>query len=135
MEKVILAEIVLKNDWANLKDNNGREISVFLGTDKSGKASNASLKPLLEKARPGDEIEMDVKAGKDGTKLFGWEPKQAGSGSGGKGYAPKDKIWESALAAANAASNMLALTKDASTAQFDTLFEHIHGQIISKIAK
>lgn len=131
MEKVIVANIVLKNDWANLTDNNDREISVFLGTDKNGKTSNASLKPILEKAKPGDEVEMDVKAGKDGTKLFGWEPKAAGSG-GGKSFPAADKSFQGALAAAQAAGSMMALQKDATYEKWEELFNKIHAAILTK---
>ncbi len=132
-EKVIIAEIVLKNDWFNLKDNNSREISVFVGTDKSGKVSNPGLNNVLKNSKVGDEVEMDIKAGKDGVKLFGWEVRAAGSGSGGaKTFTPADKAFQAALAAGPAASALLSLSKEATFEKWNEMFEKIHAAILAK---
>lgn len=130
MAKTIIAKKELKGDWWNLTLNTGQEVSVFTGTDKNGKASNPALHTELINVTIGGEVDMDVKPGKDGTKMFGWEVRAGGAG-GGKGFAPADKPFQGALSAAQAASNMLSLTKDPTKEQFDTWFDHIHAKIMS----
>lgn len=129
-EKVIISEIVIKNDWCNLKDNNGREISVFIGT-KDGKQSNPTLKEPLTKAKPGDEVEMNVVPGKDGVKLFGWEPK-AVSGGSGKSFAPQDKSFLAAQNAAIASATAWNLNKDMTNDKLIETAEILHKWLLSK---
>lgn len=134
MEKVIIAEKTFKNDWFNITDNKGREISVFVGKSKEGKDSNPTLKAPLEAAKSGDEVEMDVKPGKDGVKLFGWEAK-TGGGFGGKSFAPKDKSFDAGIAAISAAAAMYGLQKDTPIQTVLNAAESFHAFIMSKETK
>ena len=131
-EKIKIASIGFKNNWYNLKDSTGRDISVGL-VDKEGKAINPKLKGILENTKEGDEVEMDLREWNG--KYFGNDIKAAGAG-GAKSFAPKDKSFEAALAAAQAVGSMLGGRETAITPSgFDTLFEHVHAKIMSKASK
>lgn len=130
----IVGDVVSKNGWWNLTDDKGRAISVSTAEKGTSNPINQKLSEALSKAKDGDVIEMDVREWQG--KYFGNEVKAGGGGGGAKGtFVPKDKSFDAAVAAANAAGGMLSLTKDATTDQFDKLFEHIHTKIMSKQTK
>jgi diacylglycerol kinase family enzyme len=117
-----------------LTDDKGRQISVSTAEKGTSNPINQKLAEALKTAKEGDVIEMDVREWQG--KYFGNEMKAGGGGGGGKGgFTPKDKSFDAAIAAANAAGGMLSLTKDATTDQFDKFFEHIHTKIMSKQTK
>lgn len=121
-KKIIIAEIKSNDKFFNIKDNNGIEYGI--GRDKS-----PILSKKLETAKAGDEITGEYFLWKD--KHYLSDPKEGGK-SGGKSFPAADKSFDAAKVAAAAAAGMLSLTKDATTTQFDTLFEHIHTKIMSK---
>lgn len=137
MEKtIIIAEIGDNNGWYNIKTNEGIEVSVM-------QSKCPKLTAQLKDAKSGNEVTGNYieKEGVDrnGNKemkryLWDLDEKKAG-GFAGKSFAPRDKSHESAIYAAQASGNMLALTKDATTDQFDKFFEHIHTKIMSKVTK
>lgn len=131
VEKVKIASISFKNNWYNLKDAAGRDISVGL-MDKQSNPINPKLKGILENAKEGDEVEMDLRDWNG--KFFGNDVKAVGAG--GKSFAPKDKSFDAALAAAQAVGSMLGGRETPITpAGFDNLFEHVHKAIMGKITK
>src|SRR4051812_4331409 len=131
----VTGDVTAKNGWYNLTDDKGRQISVSTAEKGTSNPINQKLVEVLKNAKDGDIIEMDVREWQG--KYYGNEVKAGGGngGGGGKGFAPKDKSFDAAIAAANAAGGMLSLTKEATTDQFDKLFEHIHTKIMSKQSK
>ena len=124
MEKtIIIAEIKDTEKWYNVTDNAG--ITYGINKEKAAKLSEQ-----LKTAKQGDSLTGNA-VEKDG-KHYLWDPNEK---KGGKSFAPKDKPFDAAIAAAQATGNMLALTKDATKEQFDAMFEHIHAKIMSKAAK
>lgn len=127
MEKVTIESIVHNGKYANIKLKDGREVS-------GDSSSDAKFKDLKE----GDSVELEfkewVKPGTDIKKLFVSFPKTVAAGDAKK-FAPKDKSYDAAIAAAHATGQMLSLTKDAGKEKFDELFEHIHTKIMSKVTK
>lgn len=124
---IIIASIKDGDKWVNVFDNNKVEYGI-------NKEKSPKLTEILKTAKEGEEITGSHSVGKDG-KNFLWDPNEAGKGGSGKSFTPADKSFDAGKVAAQAAGSMLALTKDASTTQFDILFDHIHAKIMSKVTK
>lgn len=135
-EKVIIASIKENGDWFNITTNEDKQIGI-------NKTKNPITSAKLAAAKAGDEIVLSLweKEGDDGKggkvlKSYGYDPKENGSSKGGgKSFPAKDKSFEGALAAAQAAATAISLKKDSTLADFDTYFNHIHEAIMSKITK
>lgn len=126
---IIIATISEKNGWYNITTNEGIEVSVM--SSKCPKLTAA-----LQNASAGSEVTGNLVAKEGKNYLWDIDEKKSGGGFGGnKPFAPKDKGFEAAIAAANAVGHMLALTsKDVSPEMFDKFFDHIHAKIMSKSA-
>lgn len=125
IKKIIFASVKSQNEkFFNILDNNGIEYGI-------GKEKSPVLFAKMATLKPGEEFSADYFLWKD--KHYLSDVKEGGGkGFGGnKSFAPKDKKWESAIAAAQTVGHMLALTKDATPEQFDKLFDHIHNKIMS----
>ncbi len=128
MSKVIIATAKQNNDWYNVTDNTGREISVSLKS-KEGKLQNQKLKAVLDTVKPGEEVEMEVKDWKG--KWFGNEPKSFNGA--GKKFAPADRSFDAAKTAALAVATLYANKTDVSG--LPATFETIHKLIMAKVTK
>lgn len=122
----VIANIRETEKFYNVETNEG--ITLGIGKDK-----NPILSKQLATAKAGDEITYTPWE-KEG-KHYAFDPKTAGAKAGGKTFTPKDKSFEAGIAAAQAAAAMLSLKKEATTADFDSMFEHIHGKIMGKATK
>ena len=137
VEKVIISSIKFSNNWFSISDNLGREISVGTVDKKTNNPVNPKLTKTLQASNAGDEVEIDIREWKNSDneiKLFGNDPKSSGSGFGGsnKSFTPADKSFQSALAAAQAASTLLSLGKENNFEKWNETFEKIHAAILSK---
>lgn len=121
---IIVAEISERNGWANIKTNEGKEISIML-------SKCPKLAEQLKDAKPGIELTGKL-VEKDG-KAYLWDIDEKKSGN--KSFTPIDKSFQASQTAALAAANLLALSKDPSKESFDAWFEHIYTKISSKITK
>jgi hypothetical protein len=130
VEKVKIASISFKYNWYTVKDSTGREISIPIVHKEKG-AVNPKLTVTLAATKEGDEVELDTREHEG--KWYGNDPKAGGNGA--KSFAPKDKSFEAAIAAAKSTGSMLAGRSEISPAAFNTLFEHVHKQIMSKVTK
>lgn len=126
--KISIQEMSEKNGWINVKTTDGKELSILT---KEGK--NPKTKAILDNAKEGQTVELPAKIVEKDGKNYVWDADDKKGGFGGKGFAPKDKSFDAGIAAANAAGAMLALTKGATPTDFDTLFDHIHKRIMSKV--
>jgi len=124
--KIIIAEISDKNGWYNIKTNEGKEVSVMA-------AKCPKLTEVLKTAIAGTEVTGKL-VEKDG-KLYLWDLNEQKSGGSGKSFAPKDKSFEAAIAAAAAASKLWGLNKDVSDEKALATAEKIHTWIMSKATK
>ena len=125
-KKAVIAEIKETEKFYNVITHEG--ISIGIGKDK-----NPVLAKQLASAKAGDEI-IYTPWEKDG-KHYGFDPKAGGTKAGGKTFTPKDKSFDAAIAAAQAAATAISLKKESSTADFDIYFEHIHKAIMNKVTK
>jgi len=127
MEKVTIESIAHNGKYANIKLTDGREVS-----------GNSESEPKFKDLKAGETVELEfkdwIKPGTDIKKIFASFPKATAAGDAKK-FAPKDKSYDAAIAAAHATGQMLSLTKDAGKEKFDELFEHIHTKIMSKVTK
>lgn len=127
--KIIVAEISEKNGWLNLKTNDGKEVSVMI--EKAPKTA-AQLKVNGNFVNPGTEVTGNL-VSKD-SKNYMWDLDEK-KGGGGKSFAPKDKSFEAAIAAVNAAASMYSLQKDVPTATVIGVAEQFHKFIMDKSTK
>lgn len=134
--KIIIANIKESTTFYNVETNEGKNIGI-------PKDKNPVLVKQLAAAKPGDELIINLweKEGDDGKggkvlKSYGYDPKgNGGNKGGGKSFAPKDKSFDAAIAAAQAAATAISLKKDSTLADFDTYFAHIHTAIMGKVSK
>lgn len=127
--KISILEMTEKNGWINVKTTDGKELSILIKDNK-----NPKTKAILDKASNGQTVELPAKIVEKDGKNFVWDADDKKGGFGGsKSFAPKDKSFDAGIAAANAAGGMLALTKGATPTEFDILFDHIYGRIMSKV--
>lgn len=133
VEKVILATKKFSNNWWTISDNNGREINIGTINKKTQAAENQKLNTVLVNANPGDELDVDLRDWQG--KLYGNDPKAAGNGfSGSKPFTPADKGFTAANSAAVAASQIMALQKDATYEKWAEMAEKMQAWILSKKA-
>lgn len=127
VKKVIIAELRKNDNWYNIKGSDGLEYGV-------SKSKNPKLIALLDTIQVGGEIVGNLSS-KDG-KNYLWDPgdQKSGGTGGGRSFAPKDKSFDAAIAAAAAAGSML-FSKAPEPAAFDALFNHIHARIMEKQTK
>lgn len=126
--KLIVAEISEKNGWLNIKTNDGKEVSVMI--EKAPKTT-AQLKVNGILVNPGSEVTGNLT--EKGEKLYMWDLDE--KKGGGKGFAPKDKGFDAAIAAVNAAASMYALQKDVPMQTVLNTAESFHQFIMSKSTK
>lgn len=131
MSRIIIAEIKSSGDWINITTNEDKEIGIFVGKGKDGKMCNPNMKIELSSKKAGDEVEMDVKAGKDGDKLFGWEVR-SGSNTTGKTFPPKNWEREAAYYSAQATSSLLSLQKEVTYDKWEEMANKIQKWIMSQ---
>lgn len=118
---IIVAEISERNGWANIKTNEGKEISIML-------SKCPKLAEQLKDAKPGIELTGKL-VEKDG-KSYLWDIDEKKSGS--KSFPAADKSFQAALSASQAAGSMMALQKEVSYEKFETLANQIHAWILTK---
>lgn len=128
VEKVLIATVKFANNWFTVTDNNGREVNVGTVDKKTQAAQNPKLKAILENAKAGDEVEIDVRDWQG--KFYGNDPKSAGSG--GKSFTLADKSFDAGKVAAQATGSLLALQKDITFEKFEEMANKIHSWILSK---
>ncbi len=114
--KIHVAEAIMKNGWANLKTNDGKEISVMLEKAPKCKAQiEASNVPFF----------LECKTVEKNGKIFAWdfEEKKEGGKSFGK---PRNEKLIVAQSSYNYAINYLVGCKGTfDTKELDTTAEHI----------
>ena len=92
---IIIAEIKDTDKWYNVTDNMG--ITYGINKEKAVKLSEQ-----LKSAKSGDQLAGNHVEKDD--KHYLWDPNER-KASGGKSFAPKDKSFEAAIAAIQAASS------------------------------
>lgn len=130
MEKITIKEIKENGDWINITDSTGRKIGVCIRT-KEGTEKNPKLKAMLAGKKEGDVVELSIT--KKGDNSFAWDVEE--KKGGGKTFAAKDKSFEAAQTAVNAAAQAFALDKEKSDEKILALAEKLHGFIMSKVTK
>lgn len=124
--KTIIIQTIKDSDkFYNIIDNNNVEWGI-------GKDKNPVLAGIIAKSKQGDQITGNP-WNKDG-KNYLFDPKDGGKG-GGKSFAPKDKSFESGIAAITAAAQMYSLDKDKDAAKVVATAETFHQFLMSKITK
>ena len=127
MNTIIVAEISEKNGWANLKTNEGKEISIMLSKCPKLEAQ------IKQGVKPGDELTGKI-VEKDG-KSYMWDVSDTKPGGGGKSFAPADKSFQAAVAAINAAAQLWSLDKDKSDEKVLASASKFHEFLLSKVTK
>lgn len=122
---IIVAEISEKNGWANIKTNDGKEVSIML-------SKCPKLAEQVKTAKAGSELTGKL-VEKDG-KNYLWDTDDKKSGfSGGKSFAPKDKKFDAGIESLKAAASMFALDKEKNADQVILIAEKFHAFLMSKV--
>ena len=124
--KISIRTISEKNGWMNITANDDKELSCLI---KDGK--NPLCAAILTKAANGEEVTIPGKIVEKDGKSYIWDVQEGKAG--GKSFAPADKPFQAALAAAQAVGSVFAgKASELTPKAFDVIFQHIHGEIMKK---
>lgn len=129
--KIKIKEIALsKNDqWWNIVSSDDKKISVNI-------AKAPKLAVLLKDAKPGDEITGNLTTKGEDSYLWDLDEKKTNGQGGNKQFAPKDKSYDAAIAAANVAASYYSLDKDGkSDDKLIATANKVYDFIMSKVTK
>lgn len=126
IKTIKIAEIKSNDKFINIKDEAGQEYGV--SREKSPK-----LIAILEKSKVGDSVTGEVFIWN--TKTYLSDPKENKSTVSGKAFAPKDKPYEAATKAFEAACQAYTADKEKSDEKIIALAQKGYDFIMGKVTK